>query len=79
MKKTTYKCDRCGAELGEDCTALEQQRFSTHERIAYRLRFFGGKWKDRSGGLIVWELCTSCRESLDDWLEAKREARDART
>jgi hypothetical protein len=68
MKKTTYKCDRCGAELGEDSTALRQQRFVTEGRYSYRLKFFY-KWQTCEPEVISWELCECCRESLDRWIE----------
>lgn len=68
MKKTTYKCDRCGAELGEDSTALRQQRFVTEGRYSYRFKFFC-KWQTCEPEVISWELCERCRESLDRWIE----------
>lgn len=71
MKKTIFKCDRCGAELGEESTALLRQRIATEERFSHRFKFFG-KWKTSDPELIVWELCEACRESLDDWIESRR-------
>lgn len=68
MKRTTYKCDRCGAELGEESVALMQRRFATEHRYSYRLRFWK-KWKTCEPEMISWELCESCRESLDRWIE----------
>lgn len=68
MKKTTYKCDRCGAELGEDGVAIEHLRFGTQERVSHRFKFWGS-WKTKERELISWELCECCRESLDRWIE----------
>lgn len=69
MKNTTYLCDRCGTELGDDGTALESRRFCTRERIIYEVRYFGD-WKKRDTCEIpiTYELCTKCRESLERWL-----------
>lgn len=67
MKTTTYKCDRCGAELGECGAAVERAKFVTQEIVLYRMRFFKN-WKDDICQAVDYELCESCRESLERWL-----------
>lgn len=67
MKITTYKCDRCGAELGEWGAAVERTKFVTQEFVFYRMRFFGN-WNDDIRQAIDYELCEQCRESLERWL-----------
>ena len=71
MKQTTYKCDRCCAPLGEDGAANVENTFTTQAKIAYKLRFLP-RHMEKYTEPIVWDLCESCRESLDDWLEGKR-------
>lgn len=66
-KTTTYRCDRCGAQLGEDSAALERTRFCTQERIIHRFKFFRN-WKGENREPVVYELCEGCRDSLDEWL-----------
>ena len=68
MKRTTYKCDRCGADLGEEGIATIRQRFVTEECYAHRFKFWN-KWKTNEPSVITWELCEPCRESLDRWIE----------
>ena len=67
MKTTTYKCDRCGAELGDCGAAVERSKFVTQELVFYRIRFFSN-WKDDIRQAIDYELCESCRKSLERWL-----------
>ena len=67
MKITSYKCDRCGAELGKCGAAVERSKFVTQEFVFYRIRFFSN-WKDDIRQAIDYELCESCRESLERWL-----------
>lgn len=67
MKKITYKCDRCGCELGEDNAALEKMRFATIQRIRYQVKFFK-EWKNGESNVIVRDLCEKCRSDLDKWL-----------
>ena len=67
MKTTSYKCDRCGAALGEDGEALEINRFCSHDRIIRRIKFISTE-KVIPLNPIVYELCEPCRESLERWL-----------
>lgn len=67
MKYTKFLCDRCGKRLGEEGAALEKTRFCTQKLIFHRLKFFKD-WKKDVREPVVYELCESCRESLDKWL-----------
>lgn len=68
MKTTSYRCDRCGAELGEHTGALERKRFVTVEWVHYSLRFFSD-WKGHDREFpTTYDLCHDCRESLERWL-----------
>lgn len=68
MKSTSYKCDRCGACLGEDSAAIDRFRFGVHMRISYKL-LCADKWRCPDGWKpIAYELCEKCRESLEEWL-----------
>lgn len=67
MKQTLYRCDRCGAHLGEDGVALERNRFCTQQLIHYRFKFFKN-WKSDNARPIVYELCEECRDRLEVWI-----------
>jgi hypothetical protein len=69
MKKETYSCDRCGAELCEGYSPSTLQ-FATETQIRHRIRFFK-KWKNDFPTTICHDLCEKCRNSLDEWLEGK--------
>lgn len=71
MKETTYKCDRCGAPLGEDGAAIDENRIMTQAKIFYKIKFLPMK-REKYTEPIIYELCKSCRESLDEWLEGKQ-------
>lgn len=69
MTITTFKCDRCGAELGENSSALERQRLLTVENVHYSISFIK-RWRHWEREYPTkYELCESCRESLERWLE----------
>ncbi len=67
MKKTTYKCDRCGASLGEHGEALRRTRFCTQTIEIYKFKFFSN-WKSKDLNPIVYDLCEDCRNALDIWI-----------
>ena len=67
MKTTSYKCDRCGAALGEDGVALEKNRFCFNDRIIRRIKFIR-TGKEDTMRTVIFELCEPCRESLERWL-----------
>lgn len=71
MKKETYVCDRCGAELGEGYAPCTKQ-FATETQFRSRIKFYG-HWNTDSPILITHDLCEKCRNSLDKWLEGKDE------
>ena len=70
MKEITYKCDRCCAPLRKDGAAIEENRFTTQARISYKLKFLP-RIREKYTDPIVWDLCDSCREALDEWLDGK--------
>lgn len=70
MKQIEYKCDRCGAALGEDSAALEENRLVTQSKTTYKIQFLPKK-REKYSPAITWDLCESCRESLDRWLEGE--------
>ena len=70
MKKIEYKCDRCGVELGEDSSAIEKNRLITQSKTTYKIKFLPKK-RERYSLAIAWDLCESCREKQDEWLEGK--------
>ena len=70
MKKIEYKCDRCGAALGEDSAALEKNRLVTWSKTTYKIVFLP-KEREKYSLAITWDLCECCRESLDEWMEGK--------
>ena len=67
MKTTSYKCDRCGAVLGENGESIIRTSFCTEDKIMHRIKLFN-KWKTENPQPIVYELCYECRESLERWL-----------
>ena len=69
MKKETYHCDRCQAEL-EYGYAPNVKQFATETQLRTRLKFFKS-WASDSPLHITYDLCWKCRESLDKWLEGK--------
>lgn len=69
MKKETYNCDRCGAELKEGYSPSTLQ-FTTETQIRYRIRFFK-EWKNDFPIAVCHDLCEKCRNSLDEWLEGE--------
>ena len=70
MKQIEYKCDRCGIALGEDSAALEENRLITQSKTIYKIQFLPKK-REKFSLAITWDLCESCRESLDRWLEGE--------
>lgn len=66
MKKETYTCDRCGAEL-KDGYATTTKNFCTVSQFRYRIRCFK-HWNTDSPIFISHDLCEKCRESLEEWL-----------
>lgn len=69
MKKETYNCDRCGAELCEGYSPSTLQ-FATESQMRYRMKFFR-RWNTDSPIVIVYDLCEKCREELEVWLDEK--------
>lgn len=45
MKITSYKCDRCGAALGEDGVALDKNRLASTIRLLDALSLSGREKK----------------------------------
>lgn len=71
MKAISYECDRCCAPLGEDGAAIDKNRITTQSKIIYKIKFLPRK-REKYTPPIIWDLCESCREAFDEWLEGKR-------
>ena len=70
MKKETYVCDRCGADLGDGYSQPCVKQFATETQLRNRIKFFG-RWNEDSPILTTYDLCKNCRESLDKWMEGE--------
>lgn len=67
MKTTSYRCDRCGADLGEGaCTVIDHNMFRTRT-VYYEFAFWRKNPKTQED-FVVYELCQKCRDSLERWL-----------
>ena len=69
MKKETYSCDRCGAELCNGYSPSTLQ-FATETQMRYRIRFFK-EWRNDFPITTTYDLCEKCREDLEVWLSGK--------